>query len=152
MTRRANGIAVSAPPPSAGATGFLSSLPAPNTVALAIGVGRTVLGTSFLIDPVRSVRVLGVDSATANRMTWMAQMMAGRDAVIGVGTVASARRGSGTGWLVAGAVADLVDGIAIGEAVRSGRLRGVLPSLVSAGAVGLAGLALAAAVGSRRSS
>jgi len=125
-------------------------MPAPRTIALAIGAGRTILGAGFLIDPVRSVRVLGVDGATANRMTWMAQMMAGRDAVIGVGTFASALRGTGTGWLVAGAVADLVDGVAIGKAVQSGRLRGAMPTLVSVGAVGLAGLALAAAVGSRR--
>ena len=125
-------------------------MPAPRTIALAIGVGRTILGTGFLVDPVRSVRVLGVDAATANRMTWMAQMMAGRDAVIGVGTFTSALRRGGTGWLVAGAVADLVDGVAIGKAVHAGRLRGAMPTLVSVGAVGLAGLALAAAVGIRR--
>jgi hypothetical protein len=150
MTRRSTGSAVPAPPPSAEPSGFLSRIPKPRTVALAIGAGRTVLGTAFLLDPARSVRLMGVDAATANRMTWMAQMMAVRDAVIGAGTLAAAARGGGTGWLVGGAVADLVDATAIGKAVQDGRLRGAVPTLVSAGAVGLAGIALVAAAGNKR--
>ena len=119
-------------------------------MAFAIGAGRTVLGTAFLLDPVRSVRFMGVDAATANRMTWMAQMMAVRDAVIGAGTLGAAARGEGAAWLIGGAVADFVDAVAIGKAVQDGRLKGAVPTMVSVGAVGLAGIALVAAIGARR--
>jgi hypothetical protein len=98
----------------------------------------------FLLDPVSSVRVLGVDTATAKRMTFLARMTAGRDIVLGFGTVAARTPRSRAGWLAAGAVADLVDAAALSAGLRSGQLRGVPAAGIAVGAVGAAAVALAA--------
>ncbi len=84
-----------------------------------IGAGRVIIGGVFMAKPVLSVRVLGVDTATATRLQWLARMTAARDAAIGFGTLARARHPDGVnGWLLAGAACDLVDAIAIADALR----------------------------------
>ncbi|MDP9094852.1 MAG: hypothetical protein M3N95_18420 [Actinomycetota bacterium] len=116
-------------------------LPPARSVGLAIGVGRTLIGASFLAAPVTALRVLGVDSATAARTSWLSRMTAARDGVLGAGTLMSAATGRGAApWLVAGAVADVADAAVIAAAVRSRRLGGV----VALGMVGAAGAAAAA--------
>ena len=122
----------------------------PSGVARSIGFGRLAIGLGFLADPVTSVRVLGVDSATAKRMTFLARMTAGRDIVLGVGTVAARTPSTQAGWLAAGAVADAIDAVALGAGLRSGRLRGVPAIGIAVGAAGAAGVALAAASRLRR--
>jgi hypothetical protein len=112
------------------------------TVGILLASGRAALGGSFLVAPVAAVRVLGTDTATARRMTWLSQMTAGRDIALAAGAlVAEARGRSGAPWVAAGAAADLVDAAAIATAVRTGKLAGIRPTAMVGGA------AAAAAVG-----
>lgn len=105
------------------------------------------IGAGFLAAPVMSVRVLGLDSATAARVTWLARMTAIRDGVVGAGTVATSARGSGAaGWLLAGSVSDAVDAVILASALRDGRVGGWRAKVISVGAAGAAVVAAAAAV------
>ena len=122
----------------------------PRTVARSIGLGRVAIGIGFLADPVTSVRVLGVDTASAKRMSFLARMTAGRDIVLGAGTLAARTPSAQAGWLAAGAVADGIDAVVIGACLRSGTLRGAPAAGIAVGAVGAAGLALLAALHLRR--
>jgi hypothetical protein len=113
--------------------------PSPRTIGLAVGVGRTVVGAVFLAAPVASVRILGLDTATAARVTWLARMAAVRDVAIGLGTLDSVGRNRGARtWLAAGAAADLADAVVIGAALRSGRAKGVAAAGIVAGAAAAA--------------
>lgn len=109
---------------------------------LGIGVGRIALGSAFLAKPVLSVKVIGLDTGTATRVTWLARMAAIRDATLGAGTVAAYLGRSGqTSWLLAGAVSDVVDGIVIGHAAKEKRLdpaRGFLGAGLAFGSAALA--------------
>lgn len=134
------------------AAGVCARLLTPDALARSIGVGRLVLGGSFLVAPVTATRVLGVDTATAKRVSFLAQMMAARDVAIGAGTAASVRRrsdgrprqagrGDSAGWLLAGAVADAADAVVIARALRSGRARGAIATGLVGGAAALAAVA-----------
>ncbi|MDT4937655.1 MAG: hypothetical protein QOG80_1326 [Pseudonocardiales bacterium] len=113
--------------------------PSARTVGVLLGAGRAVLGSTFLVSPVFAVRILGLDSATAHRVTWLSRMTAGRDLALAAGAlVAEARGRSGASWVAAGAAADAVDAAAILAAVRAGKLGGPRP-------VGMVGGAFAAA-------
>lgn len=118
---------------------------APHSLARSVGLGRILAGGGFLLAPVGSTRVLGLDTATAKRVSFLARMMAARDVVIGAGTAASGRgTGRPAAWLLAGAVADATDAVVIAGALKSGQARGP----VAAAVVGVAGVAAAvAAVG-----
>jgi hypothetical protein len=112
-------------------------------LGLGIGAGRIGLGAAFMAMPVQSVRFLGVDTATATRLDWLARMTAGRDMAIGAGTVLSSLTGRGTRtWLLAGAACDAVDALAVGGALKQKRVS-LLPAV---GTVVVAGAATAAAV------
>lgn len=114
-------------------------------------MGRLLLGGGFLVAPVASTRVLGVDTATAKRVSFLAQMMAARDMAIGAGTAASSTGGRNpAGWLLAGAVADATDAVVIAGALRSGRARGPVAAGIVGGAVGLSAIAVFGAVGALR--
>ena len=105
------------------------------TVGVLLAAGRVALGGSFLVSPVLAVRVLGTDTATARRITWLSQMTAGRDIALAAGALAAEARGrSGASWIAAGAAADAVDALAIAAAVRSGKLGGARPTAMVAGA------------------
>jgi len=119
-------------------------------VAAGIGLGRLGIGIAFLADPVSSVRILGVDSASAKRMTFLARMTAGRDIVLGLGTVASRTSRSKAAWLAAGAAADAIDAAVLGAGLRSGQLRGAPAAGIAVGAVVAAALAFLAADQLRR--
>jgi hypothetical protein len=126
------------------------SLPDARSVAMQVGVGRTLFGAAALAAPVGMVRLLGLDTATAQRVTWLARMAAARDCALGAGTVVTARSGRGAaGWLLAGAAADAVDALVVYGAVRQGRLRGAAPVGLAIGAAGVAAAGVAAAVGLR---
>jgi hypothetical protein len=120
----------------------MSRIPSPRTLSVALGAGRTALGGAFLVAPQFSVRILGLDSATAARVSWLARMAAARDVGLGLGALSAAALGrDSSAWVAAGAAADAVDAAAIAVAVRQRRLGGV-------GARGLvAGAAAAALVG-----
>lgn len=122
-------------------------------LGVGIGIGRSVLGAAFLADPELAVRVIGADSATAARVTWLSRMAAIRDLALGAGTsisTLSARRSARKGhdsttWLLAGAICDAVDATAIATAARQHRLdpvRGYLGALLAAGAALLSGAAV----------
>lgn len=97
--------------------------PSPRAAAIALGAGRVGLGSSFLTWPEHSTRLLGLDAVTARRISWLARMTAIRDISLGVGTLTSAITYRDCfPWLLGGAISDLVDSLAIAEAVREKRL------------------------------
>ena len=107
---------------------------------------RVGVGAGFLAAPVFSVRMLGVDTATASRLTFLARMAAARDGALGVGTVYSLlRRRSPAPWLLAGAFCDACDAAFIGLAAKQRKLDPVRAGLVVASAAGAAALAGATA-------
>lgn len=106
----------------------------PGQLATAIGVGRVALGTVFFVAPTVSVRILGVDAATAARMRFLARMTAVRDLGLGAGTLAAGRGRAAAPWLIAGGLADVVDGVAIATAMRTGVARGAPAALIAVGA------------------
>ena len=120
-------------------------------IAIGVGVGRVLVGASFLANPVASVRFLGVDTATATRLQWLARMTAARDAALGFGTLASGlhRRGM-NGWLLAGAACDVVDGLVIADAARRGQLSALPAAVVTAAAAAGTAIAIGAILGGPR--
>jgi hypothetical protein len=120
---------------------FRPRTPSAGTAALLLGFGRVGIGVGFLAGPVTSVRVLGVDTATAKRMTFLARMTAGRDIVLGAGVLLARTPRDRAGWVAAGAAADVVDCAAIAVGTKQGVTGGP-------GAAGITvGAAAAAAVG-----
>ena len=70
-------------------------------LAAVLGAGRLAMGGAFLAYPAASVRLLGVDSATADRVVWLIRMAAVRDAALGAGALGQHGRGpgpDGRGW------------------------------------------------------
>jgi hypothetical protein len=120
--------------------------------AVVIGAGRVALGIAFTVDPIQSVRFLGVDTATARRLSWLARMAAARDIALGVGTVAStlSDRGSGT-WLLAGAACDIADGAALASALSRKQVSPVAAGFVIVGAFAAGAIAVATVVRRPRS-
>jgi peptide-methionine (R)-S-oxide reductase len=118
-----------------------------------LGAGRTALGTAFLAFPVASVRLLGVDTASANRVVWLARMAAVRDAALGLGVLgaATARRGR-VPALVASGLVDATDAAVIVAAAREHRVDRARGYLIAAGAAAgaVAGFATAADLLRRR--
>jgi hypothetical protein len=121
-------------------------IPEPEAMAFQLATGRTAAGAAILALPVLSARLLGADSATAKRISWLTRMMAVRDAAIGAGGVAAIRgKHSATPWVLAGAVSDAVDAIVVAEALRQGRAKGVTAAAVVPVAAGAAALGALAA-------
>jgi hypothetical protein len=116
--------------------------PEADALAVQLSAGRTGAGAVILALPVLSARLLGADSATAKRVSWLTRMMAVRDAAIGAGGLAAARgKSSAAPWLIAGAVADTVDAVVLTQARRQGRVKGltaaaVVPIAAGSAAVG----------------
>jgi hypothetical protein len=106
---------------------------APEAMARQLALGRVVLAGAFLAAPVPALRLLGADTATAQRVSWLSQMMAVRDGALGVGAAAAARNGDPRPWLLGGAVADAMDAVVIAGALKHGRLRGIVPTLAVPG-------------------
>ncbi len=119
----------------------LARVAAPHHAATMLGIGRILAGATFLAFPTRAIRAYGLDTATAERTSWLARMFGVRDAVLGTGTLATAgiRRG-GSAWLLAGAVSDGVDALVTLDSLRTGRvdrLRGRALVVVGASASAL---------------
>lgn len=107
----------------------LPRLPDAGSIALQITAGRAVLSAGIMAAPVLSARLLGADSATAQRVTWLTRMTAVRDAALGVGGAVAMRRGGPVApWLLAGAASDAVDAIVLTGALRQGRVKGLIPT------------------------
>jgi hypothetical protein len=117
---------------------------------MGIGVGRLVLGGGFLLAPVASTRLLGLDTATAKRVSFLARMAAARDIGLGVGTLHAGAGAAAVPWVMAGAAADAVDAVVIAGALRQGAARGLPAAGVVVGALGAAAIGLWAALDLRR--
>jgi hypothetical protein len=122
----------------------------PQSIAASIGVGRLVIGGAFLLAPKLSVRILGVDAATAKRVTFLARMAAARDIGLGAGTLAAGPGAAAAPWLLAGAAADAVDAVVIAGAMRQGTTRGIPAAGIVVGAAVTAGVGVWAARALRR--
>ena len=126
-------------------------IPEPDAMAFQLCAGRTAAGGAMLALPVLSARLLGADSATAKRVSWLTRMMAVRDAAIGAGGLAAARgTGSPGPWIIAGAVSDAVDAIVLTQALRQGRANGLTATAVVPVAAGSAAIGLLTALRLRR--
>ena len=121
----------------------------PAHIATLTGLGRLAIGGAFLADPVTSVRVLGLDTGSAKRMSFLARMAAARDIVLGAGVLLTRDPAAKAGWIAAGAVADVADAVAIGAAVKDGTARGVPAVAISAGALAAAAVGFWATAGLR---
>ena len=119
-----------------------------HSLTLLLGAGRTALGGAFLAFPVASVRLLGVDTASANRVVWLARMAAVRDAALGLGVLGAAatRRGQ-VPALLASALVDATDAAVIVAAVRERRVDRARGYVIAAGAAAAAAAGFAAAGG-----
>jgi len=91
--------------------------------------------------------LVGVDTASAGRMVWLARMAAARDIALGLGVVATAvSRRARVPALAVTALVDVTDAVAVAMAAREHRLDPVRGYAVAAGAAvgALAGFAAAA--------
>jgi hypothetical protein len=128
-----------------------AGIPNARTAGIAIGLGRTAIGAVFFAAPITALRIVGADSATAARVTWLSRMTAARDGVLGVGTARSSASGRGAaGWLIAGAVADAVDAAALTAAMRERRAGGAGGVAMIAAAAATSALGAWAALASLR--
>jgi hypothetical protein len=99
-------------------------------------------------------RLFGVDRGTATRTAWLPRMLGGREIALGLGALAAVRDervspgwGSARAWLLAGALTDATDLVAMRAGIRDGslpRIVGGLAALASASAVA-AGIAASVA-------
>jgi hypothetical protein len=128
------------------------SLPDPEALALQISAGRSAVAAVVLAAPVVSARVMGTDTATAQRVTWLVRMLGARDGALGVGGAVAIRRGGSDAipWLMGGAVADAVDALVIAGAVKQGRLKGIFPAAIVPIAALTAAAGVVTAAGLRR--
>ena len=121
----------------------------PARTAVLIGAGRLAFGVIFSAAPEPGMRLLGMDGATARRASWVSRMVAARDAALGLGTLAAARTGGAGPWLLAGALADAGDAVAVAAAIKQRRVAGPGAWLIAGGGLPLAGLGVLAAMGLR---
>jgi len=88
------------------------------------GVFRMGLGATLVVRPANLAKTVGVDSATAAKVSWLGSMVGVRDIALGWGLVHAARRGDDARpWLLAQAVSDAVDAAAFTAAVAKGNAR-----------------------------
>jgi len=114
--------------------------------SVVLGASRLAVGGAFLAFPVASVRLLGVDSASAARMSWLARMAAARDLALGVGVLGAAVTHRGrVPALLATALVDAADAALVALAARDARVDKFRGLVVAAGAAGAAGAGIVAA-------
>ena len=129
-----------------------SVLSNPESAGRQLAVGRVGAAAACLAAPVPAARLLGLDTATAARVSWLTRMMAIRDGALGVGALLAQRNGGNAApWLLGGAASDAVDAVVIAGALKQGRIKGVLPSAVVPLAAVVAGAAVVTAARLRRS-
>ena len=104
---------------------------------LAAAVGRFGVGAALVARPEVLPRLVGVDSVSAQRMSWVVRLFAVRDAALGAGAAHAVVTGRPvSSWLVAQAVSDGTDAVAVGLAVRRRDVSAVRGAAVAAFAVG----------------
>ena len=112
-----------------------------------VAVGRLTAGAVLLTRPQLLPRLVGIDSATAGRTSWLVQMLGAREIALGLGTLHELRRGDTRAsrlWLTAGLISDATDALVVAAAVRRGRMSrsGLLSVAVAASAVVIQGRAV----------
>lgn len=113
-----------------------------------LAAGRTAAGVMMLTRPGLLPATLGVDRASADRMGWVVQMLGAREVALGLGALVAPSRA----WHAAGVFSDAVDALAVGTALRRGRVGtaaggGVVAVAVAAVAIGVAALGRGPQVG-----
>jgi hypothetical protein len=93
-----------------------------------LAAGRVGVGVAMLARPRTLPASLGVDSATAARVSWITRMLGAREVALGAGTLLALRRGdsgrdSARDWLLGCAFSDAVDAAAFAGAVARGHAR-----------------------------
>jgi peptide-methionine (R)-S-oxide reductase len=125
-------------------------LPAARRVALAVNAARLTLGVALLTDPAGMVRQLGVDQASAVRMSWLARIAGARDAALGTGTAVALLRGHDQrAWLLAGASCDLVDAFVSAQTAQQRRVDPLRGWLMTGVAIATAAAGIAGTIGIR---
>ena len=90
----------------------------------ALGLVRVGVGLGMLARPTALPRMMGIDSVTAAKITWLVSMASVRDAALGAGLIHAVRSNRDPrAWLIACAVSDAVDALAFGVASTRGRVR-----------------------------
>lgn len=114
-------------------------------VAGITSLGRVMAGIATFARPETLPRALGVDHGTARRATFITRMFAAREAALGLGALHALSRGKDvTPWVLAQAVGDAGDALALAEAARRSQIKPVRGALLAAGAAGaVIGAALA---------
>jgi hypothetical protein len=101
--------------------------------------GRVAGAIAAFARPEALPRLLGVDRGTARRATFLVRLVAAREAAIGLGALHALKTGRDVRpWLVAQAVADAADAVALAAATRERVLRptrGVMATLAAASSV-----------------
>jgi hypothetical protein len=114
-------------------------------VAGITSIGRVALGAAAFFRPETLPRALGVDRGTARRSAVMVRFFAGREAALGLGALHALRTGRDvTPWVIAQAIGDAGDALALAAAVKArhvGPVRGVAVALAAVS--GVAGAVLA---------
>jgi hypothetical protein len=114
--------------------------------ATAAALGRVGVGLALLARPESLPRLVGVDSVSARRMAWVVRLFAARDAALGAGAAHALLTGRpARPWLVAEAVSDGCDALALAVAVRRRQVSAVRGTAVAAFALGGCAGILAAA-------
>jgi hypothetical protein len=104
----------------------------------ALALVRLAAGGVSLLKPTVLAKGLGVDSASAGRTAFIAQLFGSREIAIGLGTYYAATRKPETlrPWLVASMFTDSLDAVSVISAARKGTLGPVRSYGVAVAAVG----------------
>jgi hypothetical protein len=105
-----------------------------------LALGRTAVGVSMLARPALIPTQLGVPVEAAEQMTWAMRMLGAREVALGLGAITA--RKERRLWLAAGVLSDAVDALAVGAALKQGRVKkatggGLTGVAVSATVIGL---------------
>jgi hypothetical protein len=89
-----------------------------------IALGRAGAGASMLVRPRTLPTMLGLDSASTARITWVVQLLGARDLALGLGAAQALRYDARAGrtWLAAGMPCDAVDALVLAAAAGRGRV------------------------------
>lgn len=94
------------------------------TLAGLSSLGRIAIGVTTFIRPETLPRALGLDRGTARRAAPLTRFFAAREAALGVGALHAVRTGRDvTPWLVAQAIGDAGDAVALAAATRARHIR-----------------------------